>query len=469
MLITKVTLIAIMSLIYMIGLAIVYFGKQRPNSLEIKYYSAMIITNIIGLVIHIVVEYSAVYFPPLPNSITLKSILYYYIIFADLFLCYLLVALKIKNSDKYIKIEHMLTIIYIILATILPEKLHRDFANMEFYTYGADTKIVYIMSAITIITLLIIFFIKRKDIKKKDKISIFSFIIGLSIAALVQNRIPTLTITIYVESIVCCMMYFTIENPDVEVGVYNAVKTQAIKAGRAKDDFLSSMSHELRTPLNAIVGLSQMIEQETEKPEVMEDAQEIVVASQDLLELIDSILNMNKIENNTLDLVEENYDFNVIINDLVKMINTRVKDRNIIFNTNISSDMPKTLYGDRDKVRTIITNLISNAIKYTESGNIDLIVNCTNKSDISRLEIIVKDTGRGMSKEQLDNIYDRFNRREEDKDSDIKGVGLGLAITKSLVDLMEGTINVESEENVGTTFTVRLNQKIIEHNNIEVL
>ncbi|MDO4996274.1 MAG: hypothetical protein Q4E69_03770, partial [Bacilli bacterium] len=123
MILTKVTLIAIMSLIYMIGLAIVYFGKQRPNSLEIKYYSAMIITNIIGLIIHIVVEYSVVYFPPLPNSIILKSILYYYIIYADLFLCYLLVALKIKNSDKYIKIEQILTIIYIILATLLPEKL----------------------------------------------------------------------------------------------------------------------------------------------------------------------------------------------------------------------------------------------------------------------------------------------------------------------------------------------------------
>ena len=151
------------------------------------------------------------------------------------------------------------------------------------------------------------------------------------------------------------------------------------------------------------------------------------------------------------------------------MYNVRSKDKNITFNTNISAYMPKTLYGDRDKVRTIITNLISNAFKYTESGNIDLIVNCTNKSDISRLEIIVKDTGRGMSKEQLDNLYTKFYRREEDKDSNIKGVGLGLAITKSLVDLMEGTIDVESEENVGTTFTVRLNQKIIEHNNIEVL
>ena len=434
MIITKVTLIAIMSLIYMIGLAVVYFGKQRPNSLEIKYYSAMIITNIIGLVIHIVVEYSVVYFPPLPNSIILKSILYYYIIFADLFLCYLLVALKIKNSDKYIKIEHMLTIIYIILATILPEKLHRDFVNMEFYTYGPDTKIAYIMSVVSIIIVSVLYFIKRKEIKKKDKLSIFSFILGMSLAGLVQNLIPELTITIYVESIVCCMMYFTIENPDVEVGVYNAAKTQAIKAGRVKEDFLSSMSHELRTPLNAIVGLSQMIEAESNQEEIKSDAKDIVIASQDLLELVSSILNANSIENNTLDLELGEYDLNKINDHLTKMIEIRLRDKNVKLETNFSKDIPTKLYGDSDKIKTIITNLLSNAIKYTNSGTINFNVSCTNKNDICKLEIIVKDTGRGMSKEQLNNLFTNFNRREEDKDSDIKGVGLGLAITKSLVD-----------------------------------
>ena len=469
MLITKVTLIAIMSLIYMIGLAIVYFGKQRPNSLEIKYYSAMIITNIIGLVIHIVVEYSVVYFPPLPNSIILKSILYYYIIFADLFLCYLLVALKIKNSDKYIKIEHMLTIIYIILATILPEKLHRDFVNMEFYTYGPDTKIAYLMSVISITIISTLYFMKRKEIKKKDKLSIFSFIVGMSLAGLVQNLIPELTITIYVESIVCCMMYFTIENPDVEVGVYNAAKTQAIKAGRAKEDFLSSMSHELRTPLNAIIGLSSYIKQTDDVAEIHSDANDIVIASQDLLQLIDTILTANKIENNNLELVEEEYSIKNSILELEKISNVRLEDKDVTLITNISEDVPDTLYGDKDKIRSIITNLLSNAIKYTNQGTINFNISCINKNDICKLEIVVKDTGRGMSKEQLDNIYARFNRREEDKDSDIKGIGLGLAITKSLVDLMEGTINVESEENIGTTFIVRINQKIIENKNIEVL
>ena len=469
MLITKVTLIAIMSLIYMIGLAIVYFGKQRPNSLEIKYYSAMIITNIIGLVIHIVVEYSVVYFPPLLNSIILKSILYYYIIFADLFLCYLLVALKIKNSDKYIKIEHMLTIIYIILATILPEKLHRDFVNMEFYTYGPDTKIAYLMSIISITIISTLYFMKRKEIKKKDKISIFSFILGMSLAGLVQNLIPELTITIYVESIVCCMMYFTIENPDVEVGVYNAAKTQAIKAGRAKEDFLSSMSHELRTPLNAIIGLSSYIKQTDDVAEIHSDANDIVIASQDLLQLIDTILTANKIENNNLELVEEEYSIKNSILELEKISNVRLEDKDVTLITNISEDVPDTLYGDKDKIRSIITNLLSNAIKYTNQGTINFNISCINKNDICKLEIVVKDTGRGMSKEQLDNIYAKFNRREEDKDSDIKGVGLGLAITKSLVDLMEGTINVESIEGSGTTFIVRINQKIVENKNIEVL
>ena len=422
MIITKVTLIAIMSLIYMIGLAIVYFGKQRPNSLEIKYYSAMIITNIIGLVIHIVVEYSVVYFPPLLNSIILKSILYYYIIFADLFLCYLLVALKIKNSDKYIKIEHMLTIIYIILATILPEKLHRDFANMEFYTYGPDTKIAYLMSAISITIISTLYFMKRKEIKKKDKISIFSFILGMSLAGLVQNLIPELTITIYVESIVCCMMYFTIENPDVEVGVYNAVKTQAIKAGRAKEDFLSSMSHELRTPLNAIIGLSSYIKQTDDVAEIHSDANDIVIASQDLLQLIDTILTANKIENNNLELVEEEYSIKTSVLELEKISNVRLEDKDVTLITNISEDIPNTLYGDKDKIRSIITNLLSNAIKYTNQGTINFNISCINKNDICKLEIVVKDTGRGMSKEQLDNIYARFNRREEDKDSDIKQV-----------------------------------------------
>ena len=469
MILTKLTIIKIICIVYMAGLAYIYYSKKRKYGLNNKYYDGLINSNIFGIAIHFCAEYASYYYTPIISEIVFKLVIFYYLIFSTYFLNFIFDEIELKNKKMFMTIANIACILCCIISIFLPSKLYSDIPNTIFYTYGLDTKVVVIHGFIAMLTLVILLIIKYKELNRQKKAYIFAFLIGLAISSAVQNMIRELAITVYVESILCCMLYFTLENPDVEVDVYNAAKNQAEKAGRAKDDFLSSMSHELRTPLNAIVGLSQMIEQETEKPEVMEDAQEIVVASQDLLELIDSILNMNKIENNTLDLVQENYDFNTIINDLVKMFNARSKDRNIIFNTNISADMPKTLYGDRDKVRTIITNLISNAIKYTESGNIDLIVNCTNKSDISRLEIIVKDTGRGMSKEQIDNLYTKFYRREEDKDSDIKGVGLGLAITKSLVDLMEGTIDVESEENVGTAFTVRLNQKIIEQNNIEVL
>ena len=478
MIITKVTLVAIISLIYMIGLAIVYFYKERPKTKVIKYYSTMIIVNIIGLIIHILVEYSVMYFPPLINSIVLKSILYYYIIFADIFICYSLFALKIKNANKLVVVQHLFSAIFIIFSTILPEHLYTDYDKLIFYTNGLDTKVVYLVSALVIGALLIMYFVKRNEMKRKDKISIFSFIIGMALTGLLQNKVPDLTIAIYAESIVCCMMYFTIENPDVEVGVYNAAKTQALKAGRAKEDFLSSMSHELRTPLNAIVGLSEIIEQESNQDEVKDDAKDITIASQDLLELVNSILNVNSIENNTLDLEESNYDLNKINQELIKMMDTRLYGKEVNLITNFSNDIPTTLYGDGYKLRTIITNLLSNAIKYTDRGIIEFNVSCINKGDICKLEITVKDTGRGISKEQQEHLFTKFNRREEDKDSDIKGVGLGLAITKSLVDLMEGSIKVESEENVGTRFTVKINQKIVElnkeepkveENNVEVL
>ncbi|MDO4996996.1 MAG: ATP-binding protein [Bacilli bacterium] len=469
MILTKLTVTKMVCFVFMVCLAFVYFHKKRKYNINNKYFSGLINLNIFGIIVHFFAEYASYYYTPVISEIVFKVILFYYLFYTTYFLNFILDAIEIKKKEKLIKISNVVCIICCIISIFLPSHLYRDVANTIFYTNGLDTKVVVIHGLISFVILLVILIVKFKTLDKKRKFYILFFLIGLEVASIIQNLIPELAITVYMESVLCNIMYYTIENPDVEADVYMAAKSQALKAGRAKDDFLSSMSHELRTPLNAIVGLSQLIEQETEKDTIKEDAKEIVVASQDLLELIESILNVNKIENNTLDLIEENYDLNSIINELNKMINLRVVDKEVEFTTNISNELPKTLYGDKEKIRTIITNLLSNAIKYTDKGKVELDVSCINKNDISKLEIIVKDTGRGMSKEQVDNLYTKFYRREEDKDSDIKGVGLGLAITKSLVDLMEGTIKVDSEENVGSTFTVTINQKIIEQNNIEVL
>ena len=166
-------------------------------------------------------------------------------------------------------------------------------------------------------------------------------------------------------------------------------------------------------------------------------------------------------EANELEKVESEYSPNEMFNSLTSMINIRLGEKPIDFSTNISSIIPNNLYGDKEKVKRIISNLLTNAVKYTESGSIEFIVDCTNVKDKCNLKIVVKDTGRGISEDRIPDLFTKFNRLESDKDSDISGTRLGLAITKSLVDLLGGKIQVESKLGEGTTFTVTLTQVIV--------
>ena len=284
------------------------------------------------------------------------------------------------------------------------------------------------------------------------------------------NVFGEIQISLVMRALVVYIMYHTLENPDVKmVNELTLAKIQAEKSNNAKSDFLSSMSHELRTPLNAIVGLSQLIEADSDQDQVKQDAKDIVIASQNLLELVNGILDINKLEANELEHKEERYEIREVLKDLENMIQVRIGDKPIKLRINISQELPNTLYGDITNLKRIISNLLTNAVKYTNDGYIDLDVECTNIKEKCNLTIIVKDTGRGISEERIPELFTKFNRLESDKDSDIQGTGLGLAITKSLVELLEGKITVESKLGEGSTFIVKLTQNIIENNEPEVL
>lgn len=241
------------------------------------------------------------------------------------------------------------------------------------------------------------------------------------------------------------------------------LKEEADKANQAKTEFLSNMSHEIRTPINAVMGMNEMILRESKTPEILEYSQNIQYASKTLLSIVNDILDLSKIESGKMELVEEEYKVEQLLYDCYVMVSSRVNDKGLELIVKNNEKLPTALYGDEFRVRQIIINLLTNAIKYTQKGSVTLSFDGQlTGDDMMQLEVSVKDTGIGIKEENIDKLFGAFQRLDLKKNKAIEGTGLGLAITKQLVDIMSGTIDVQSTYGEGSCFTIKLPQKIID-------
>ena len=441
------------ALVISLLISITFLLKKGVSNLETKIFKKMLLFNFLEAlsttsIVFVALTFNSTIVLKILNRIdvilivTWCSLMFYYI--------YTISTNKFNKKIKYFIL--VVNFIIYILALFLNVNIINE--NGILNSNGPLTFLGLLGASLYIIFMLIFLLFhkdKKHDLDKNKYVPLYFLLILLSIVAVCRIIIPEINLVSIVLSLITMIMVFTIENPDVKM----IEELNAEKANRAKSDFLSSMSHEIRTPLNAIVGFSDCIINADNLEEAKDNAKDVVTASNTLLEIVNGILDISKIE-----LIENDYDTQKLFNDVIKLIRVRIGDKPLDFRVSIAEDLPPVLYGDHGNVKKILINLLTNAVKYTDNGYINLNVKCVKTEQICRLIVSVKDTGRGIKKEDIAKLFTKFQRVDEDRNTTIEGTGLGLAITKQLVQMMNGNIVVNSVYGEGSEFTVAIDQRL---------
>lgn len=461
----------ISSLVVSLIMAFTYFARKKVNTSETKVYSYLIIISILGSIISIPLYFLIKDYQSFNLFTFLIPRLYllYIMVFVFTIVCYFrVIAAKINEKYFFGDVEMFFSIylfINLIIILILPMEYHNS--NGEVYVNGIAVYYTYMICALECIYMLLVLVRNITMIKSKKIIPVLILIVIGIIAALMQFFSPGVRVITYALNLIVQIMFFTIENPDVKLlEQVRLAQEETDKANKTKSDFLSIMSHEIRTPLNTIVAFSDSLKDKDFPKNDKEEIKDIYDASLSILETVNGIIDISKLENNTLEIEEVNYQFSKVYDELVMFTKERLKgNKKINFKTNLTNDMPKYLYGDSFRIKQIMLNLLSNAIKYTKEGYIEYDIQCINKGDICRMVITVSDSGRGIKKSNINRIFD--DERIINNKNIVEGTGLGLSVTKKLLELMDGQILVQSIYGKGSQFRVILDQKIVEEQEIK--
>lgn len=441
---------------------ILYFSVKRISTRSHKVYSALLIVSVLYLIFDRVTVYTVNHIETVPalwNQIMHRCFLVSLV--ACIYLIYRYVLLMIFRERPTRRGSFVLLILSIIAAGGLP--LYYRITEKGNYSYGPAAYVTYVTVAVYTGMLMYSLIRNYKEMEKKKREIILLTVIFQVAVSIYQAVFPLSLISCLGITLVNLGFFLTVESPDVHlIEQLKEEKELADGANRAKSTFLASMSHEIRTPIHAVMGMSEMILRESKEEETLSYAGDIHSAAGSLLSIVNDILDFSKIESGRMEILPVSYQLSSLIHDIYLLIADRAEKKGLMLQIHVDEALPSTLYGDDIRLKQIVINLLTNAVKYAESGSVTLNITGTVQNETCELLVQVKDTGIGIREEDIRKLFQVFERIEEKRNRTIEGTGLGINITQQLLTLMGSTLQVESVYGEGSCFSFRLKQKVIQ-------
>ena len=460
------TIYIITGIMFTLLLILVFKIKKQNNLLSNSTYFILTLSLLVGYILELVMYFLST---TAINNIILEIYTKLYLIFiicwSSIFSVYTF--LLSKKDDEYNKkimiLYALLTVISSVAIIMLP--LNITYTNRIILTGNAinflKVLITCMLSILYIRTIL-----SNKIINTIKANYIYVALIILTIVSFLEIKYQ-LNIVTTILLFVIYLIFLTIENPALkEYEIINNLRLRALKANTNKTNFLSNISHELRTPLASIISSIDEIKSYNLPQEIKDNLNDIIDSSNSLLDIVGNVIEINKIENKVYDLKEKNYDIRDAVEKLIKLNTKKYSKENVVFKYSVSDNTPSNLFGDKTKIKEIINNILDNSFKYTNKGSISLTINSVLDNDICNLIIEIKDTGIGIKLEDLNKIFNG-NDIDNDINSNVNRDGLGLLVSKDLVNLLNGTITVSSYYGSGSVFTINIPQKL--KNELEIV